>query len=284
MNKTVKLIIEIVLTLSLMLTSFFVVARHFAKPESFAEEVAYLDEKRVSVLELAGASTTASLAITALPGDLATPIAEKITDLSSCFLLIVGAVILEKYLLTVASYAAFRILIPLACVILLLYFIGRNELYKKAAVKLLSFSLSIALLIPVSIKVSQMIEATYDTVSENTVEAIIHTTEEMTVTEPKTEAAPDGEQSWWESIWQEAKSTVDKVTNSVVAVPEKLSELCNRFIEAIAVLIITSCAIPVLVLLGFLWLIKLFLGLEISPAAFRIRAAEKPEEESYEEE
>ena len=125
---------------------------------------------------------------------------------------------------------------------------------------------------------------TFDTVSENSVEAIIQTTEEMTVTEPKMEATPAGERSWWENIWQEAKSTVDKVTNSVEAVPEKLSDLCNRFIEAIAVLIITSCAIPVLVLLGFLWLIKLFLGLEISPAAFRIRAAKDPEEESYEEE
>ena len=283
MKKTIILAIEITLTVCLMLLSFFVFSKHFSKPESFAEEVEYLDEKRGSVLELAGASTTASLAITALPGDLATPIAEKITDLSSYFLLIVGAVILEKYLLTVASYAAFRFLIPLGCLVLLLYFIGRNELYRNAAVKLLSFALAIALLIPVSIKVSQLIEATYETVTEDTVDDIIQTTEEMTVTETHVEQVPAEEWSWWESIWQEAKSTVDKVTDTVVAVPEKLSELCNRFIEAIAVLIITSCAIPVLVLLGFLWLIKLFLGMEIQPSAFRIRAANKEEKTHREE-
>ena len=143
--------------------------------------------------------------------------------------------------------------------------------------KLLCFSLAIALLIPVSIKVSQLIESTYETVSEDSVAAIIQTTEEMTVTETTVEEAPAAEQSWWNSLWQEAKNTVGKVTTSVVAVPEKLSELCNRFIEAIAVLIITSCAIPILVLLGFLWLIKLFLGLEIRPAAFRIRPKQREE-------
>ena len=281
MKKIVVPAIEIILTLALMLVSFFIFSQKYAKPETFRQEVDYLDEKRVSVLELAGASTTASLAITALPGDLATPIAEKITDLSSYFLLIVGAVILEKYLLTVAAYAAFRFLIPLGCAILLLYFIGHNELYRNAAVKLLSFALAIALLIPVSIRVSQLIEATYETVSENSVQAIIQTTEEMTVAETDV-GETEGDQNWWSAIWQEAKKSVNKVSTSVVAVPEKLSELCNRFIEAIAVLIITSCAIPVLVLLGFLWLIKLFLGLEIRPADFRIRAG-KREEESEEE-
>ena len=275
MKKTVILIIEITLTVALLLLSFFVFSKHFVSPDTFSEEIDYLDEKRASVLELAGASTTASLAVSALPGDFATPIAEKITDLSSYFLLIVGAVILEKYLLTVAAYAAFRFLIPLGCIILLLYFIGRNELYRNAGVKLLCFALAILLLIPVSIKVSRLIETTYETVTEDSVDAIIQTTEEMAITETTVEEVPAEEQNWWSSLWQEAKNSVSKVTNTVVAVPEKLSELCNRFIEAIAVLIITSCAIPILVLLGFLWLIKLFLGLEIRPQAFRIRGGRK---------
>jgi len=277
MKKEIKLAIEITLTVAFMLLSFFVLAKHFSRPETFGVEMEYLEEKRTSVLELAGASTTASLAITALPGDLATPIAEKITDLSGYFLLIVGAVILEKYLLTVAAYAAFRVLIPGGCVLLILYFIGRNENYKKAAVKLLAFSFAIALLIPVSIKVSQLIETTYETATEDSVEAIIQTTEEMTIIETTEETVPAEEQNWWTTIWQEAKDTVSKMTTTVTAVPEKLSELCNRFIEAIAVLIITSCAIPVLVLFGFLWLIKLFLGLDISPSDFRIRGGKKPE-------
>ena len=39
--------------------------------------------------------------------------------------------------------------------------------------------------------------------------------------------------------------------------------MLNRFIEAIAVLIVTSCVIPALVLVVFLWLIRLLTGLEV---------------------
>lgn len=277
MKKEIVLGLKIALVLVVMLLSFFVFSKKFAEPEFFETQIEYLDEKKSSVLELAGASTTASLAITALPGDMATPIAEKITDLSSYFLLIVGAIVLEKYLLTVASYAAFRVLIPVACLLLLIFFIGQNENYKKAGVKLTGFALAVSLLIPVSIRVSRMIEATYEAGTDHSVESILEVTEEMTA-DPETESA----ENWWQAVWQEAKEAVSRVSSSVSAAPKQLSELCNRFIEAVAVLIITSCVIPILVLLSFLWLIKLFLGLEIQPSAFRLK--ERPRQRSRENE
>ena len=41
---------------------------------------------------------------------------------------------------------------------------------------------------------------------------------------------------------------------------EQLQEVLNRFIEAIAVMIITSCVIPILVLVFFFTMIKLVFG------------------------
>ena len=64
------------------------------------------------MLELTAASTAASAAITLLPGDTATPIAEKLADLSGYFLIVLCAIFLEKYLLTITSYVSFTILIP----------------------------------------------------------------------------------------------------------------------------------------------------------------------------
>ena len=64
------------------------------------------------------ASTAASAAITLLPGDAATPIAEKLADISGYFLLALCAIYLEKYLLTVTAYATFRLLVPAACLLL----------------------------------------------------------------------------------------------------------------------------------------------------------------------
>ncbi|MEI3361149.1 MAG: hypothetical protein V8R75_00450 [Oscillospiraceae bacterium] len=56
-----------------------------------------------------------SVAVSAVPGDATTPLASKIADLSSYLLLVVGAIMLEKLLLTMLPYAAFTILIPAAC-------------------------------------------------------------------------------------------------------------------------------------------------------------------------
>ena len=52
---------------------------------------------------------------------------------------------------------------------------------------------------------------------------------------------------------------------------KKISELVKKgekalsnFIDAIAVLLITSCAIPVIVLLFLIWIIKMIFGINIS--------------------
>ena len=52
----------------------------------------------VFILGLLAASATTSTAITVLPGDAASPIAEKLMDLSTYFMIVLAAIYLEKYL------------------------------------------------------------------------------------------------------------------------------------------------------------------------------------------
>ncbi len=52
--------------------------------------------KKTTALELTAAATAASAAITLIPGDAGTPIADKLADLSSYFLIVVCAIYLEK--------------------------------------------------------------------------------------------------------------------------------------------------------------------------------------------
>jgi hypothetical protein len=44
----------------------------------------------------------------------------------------------------------------------------------------------------------------------------------------------------------------------------------NNFIEALAVMIVTSCIIPILVLVFFLWLAKIILGINIDLSTVRL--------------
>lgn len=110
------------------LLSIFAVGKRASDPAYHQASIDALAEKQETVLELTAASTAASAAITLLPGDTATPIAEKLADLSGYFLIVLCAIFLEKYLLTITSCVSFTILIPAACAL------GhRCALFRKAA-------------------------------------------------------------------------------------------------------------------------------------------------------
>ena len=98
-----KKLVAAALLLALALVSFFPVAQKMSQPQTFSHAIESLDKKQETVLELTAASTAASAAITLLPGDAATPIAEKLADLSGYFLIVLCAIFLEKYLLTVTA-------------------------------------------------------------------------------------------------------------------------------------------------------------------------------------
>ena len=83
MNNKRKQIIKIVIPLIIALLSVFVFARFTTSTEYHAKTIQSLNEKKTTVMELTAASTAASAAITLIPGDTGTPIAEKLADLSS---------------------------------------------------------------------------------------------------------------------------------------------------------------------------------------------------------
>ena len=107
----------VVIPLLIALLSVFVLSGPASSPDLHGSTLAALEEKQTTVLELSAASAAASAAITLIPGDVATPIADKLADLSSHFLLVLCAVFLEKYLLTITGTVTFSFLIPVSCLL-----------------------------------------------------------------------------------------------------------------------------------------------------------------------
>lgn len=257
MEPRTKLILRLTVPLLAAIVSFFLLGRLFSAPETYPDILAYLDGKKLTVTELAGAATAASVAITAIPGDTATPIADKLADLSSYFLLIVCAIFLEKYLVTITGYLTFRILIPLACVLLMADCFVKTDACRRAAVRIAAFGLAVFLLVPASVKAGQLIERTYqDSIAESMDVPAVETAE------TPEEETPQAQGSWWEQLVRRANETINQVKEGVTAVPEKLEGALSQFIEAVAVLIVTSCLIPILVLVALIWLMRALLGLE----------------------
>lgn len=272
-NEKQKKIIFALIPIVIALLSFFVIARFTSSTEFNAKTIQSLDDKKTTVMELAAASTAASAAITLIPGDVGTPIANKLADLSSYFLIVLCAIYLEKYLVTITGYAAFKILVPIACVFFSGYLLWRKEILRVVAQKFLLFGLAVYLVIPASVKVADMIETTYASSIESTIETAKQTTDEI-----ESETGESGQVDN-KSSNEKSKSDSDsdskenaggffsglfnKVQEGVSTATANVENVLNNFIEALAILLVTSCLIPILVLIFFVWLVKMLLGLNI---------------------
>ncbi|MGN0334112.1 MAG: hypothetical protein ACI4DV_00425 [Lachnospiraceae bacterium] len=248
-----RTVIKAVIPLIIAFISIFVLSKYAASPEFHKNTIEALDEKRTTVMELTAASTAASAAITLLPGDAATPIAEKLADLSSCFLLVICAVYLEKYLVTITGYAAFVLLIPIACILLSVNVFLKNNIFRSLAIRLAAFGLAIVLVIPASVKVSDLIEKTYQHSIEMTIQSAKESAE---ILEEGSEEDTEEKEGFLGGI-------LSKVKDGVSDAAAKAENVLSNFMEALAVMIVTSCVIPVLVLLFFVWLVKMILGIHL---------------------
>jgi len=257
-NVTLEKALRFVLPLAAALICVFYLSGLTSDPTFHQKSLAALEAKQTTLLELTAASTGVSVGITMLPGDTATPIAEKLADLSGYFLVVLCAIFLEKYLLTITCLAAFRFLIPAACLLLCInVFADRNTL-RELARKLVLFALAIVLVIPASIGISNLIETTYQTSIDSAIDSAKQATTELEST-PHGSAQEDS-QSGLSGLFSKVTGSITGIASSAV---QKLTDALNRFIEAAAVLLVTSCLIPILVLLFFLWLVKLVLGVNL---------------------
>lgn len=272
-NEKQKKILFALIPIVIALLSFFVIARFTSSTEFNAKTIQSLDDKKTTVMELAAASTAASAAITLIPGDVGTPIANKLADLSSYFLIVLCAIYLEKYLVTITGYVAFKILVPIACVFFSGYLLWRKEILRVVAQKFLLFGLAVYLVIPASVKVADMIETTYASSIESTIETAKQTTDEIeseTGESGQVDDKSSNEKSQSDSDSDSKENAggffsglFNKVQEGVSTATANVENVLNNFIEALAILLVTSCLIPILVLIFFVWLVKMLLGLNI---------------------
>ena len=245
----VKKLALVGMALVIMLFSMTILSKAASAPENHKKTIAALDEKRADVLKLTAASAGAATAIAAIPGDSTTPVANKLADLASYFLTILMVIFLEKYLVTLTGYAAFFILIPAACVLFAAGICLNRTFLKVLAAKIAVFGLVIFTMIPPSIKVSEMIEETYETSMETTLDEAQDLTAEIN-------DSTDSEGNVLDKL-------VSKIKGGVSGLMQKGESLLNHFIEAIAVMMVTSCLIPIVVLLFMLWLVRIVFGVQI---------------------
>ena len=269
-----KAIIAAVLA-AVALVSLIVFVNDAATPEIYTGIIGTLDEKKGNVMVLATTTTAASAAISALPNDMGTPIADKLVDFSSYFMVILAVIYLEKFLLTTLGFLGFGILIPVACALFAVaVFLRRGTLTRvnlqRLGTKLAAFGLALALVVPVSVWLTDNVDDTFDeslaasnAAAQEATEQLEESTQEQAQEDPGLLGGiANAVQEGWNGLTQGAQQALDS-----------LGEQLNTMIDTLAVMIVTSCLIPLLVLILFLQLVKIITGLDFGGATAVMGAA-----------
>lgn len=268
--------ITVILILALcIILSCTVFGSKLTDAASYTHTIEVLDDSRAKVLGLSAASAAASAAISALPDDICSPLAQQISEFTTWFLLILSVIYLEKYLLSIFGAIACYFLIPAGCSALLANCFFPRSFLQSIGAKLVAFGAALLLVIPTSVWISDQINAIYEKSIEITVESASAVSENLI-------GEITGEDAQSTSIIDEAKELLTDVSGSIAVVIDQFKNVLNRFVEATAVMVVTTCLIPILVILFFAWMVKTLFGIPIVIPALPAKPKRKPLPYDYE--
>ena len=126
--------------------SFFVVTSWLPDRDFIQDSLESVEESSNTVMKFSAATLSTSLAISALPDDFATPLADSLADMNIYFIAILVMLHFEQLLIRYGVKLAFAIAIPAACGIGILSILLKKDLLKGIAAKVAVLGLAVALM------------------------------------------------------------------------------------------------------------------------------------------
>lgn len=243
-KKTVRVLWAVALII-LGAISFFVLAPYFISTDFTASYIDALDTECNNAIKLSAGASGLATAISFIPSDYGEPLADQLAIIGVCFVVVISLLTFEKYMLSVSAFVAFKLMIPIACVIFCVAILVGKSGFKQAAIKLgeklTVFSLILFLIVPATVGATNVIKDTHNA----SIEASTQRTEQAIA---KVNGITSGEVTDWSSLTDAVK---DRVTGAISLVKEAV----GSFTESLAVMLVTSCLLPiavmvVLILLG----------------------------------
>lgn len=245
------------------LLSEFVGRPHFENVETWSGCIEVIDAKKNNVLALTTSTIALSAAISALPDDTGTPVAEQLTQLASNLGIVLAVLYLEKYLLTIFGFLSFGVLGPAAFALLAISLLAHGRLSTghtlfTLGVRLFLIGVIAIAVVPASVWVTQRIDETYQiSISQAESEGSAEESE-------PTDSESQENKNFWDSIASGAAQLVSNLKDGIKSVTDGVVEQVTNLIEGAIVMIVTSCLIPLLVLVAFLWMAHSLMGINVS--------------------
>lgn len=262
-DKHVKLAIKILSLLLIAAVSFFFAAKWFSDTYFVKESLERVEESSQTVTIFSTATLSISLAISAMPDDFASPLANTFADMNIYFVVILVVLFLEKIIILYGIKLSFAILLPSACVLGAFSAAFRNNALKTLAIRLCALALTVVFVVPCSTFVTNYVAADLTAYVEETIS-------ETTAGADKLNGAMEG--------GSEDRNIFEKLSDLFRTAIKDISDLMLHFrnnirrcMHSIAILILTNCIMPLLTFFLLKWILKETFNIVIPTPHFKRR-------------
>ena len=247
-QKNPKLVIKIVALLLIAALSVFIVKDTIPKAQFVQSSIESVEENRSTIMKFSAATLSASLAISALPDDFATPLAKLLSDMNTYFVFLLAVLLFEGILLKSGIDVAFGIMIPISCILTAISLGTKKKMLKNLAVRLLVLALAVAFVVPCSTHMTKIVAAELQTYVEDT---IVETEEGLGQIDDIMKGDEDSK-----TVFEKVSGLFHSAIKGVSDLLTHIQNTIRKCMNSIAILIVTNFVMPLLTFFILKWLLK----------------------------
>lgn len=247
---------KILLFIFIAVFSFTVLTRKIPEMEFIQSTVEHLEKNQNTVMAFSGTTLGISLAISALPDDFASPLANTVSDLNTYMIILFAIIFVEKLIVIEGTNISLTYIIPIACLLFIISILTAKVFFRNFAYKLMILGIALVLVIPVSTGLTKTVCKDYTAYVDET------------IAESDAGASKINEVM---SSGNEESTFFDKLSDAFKTSIQSVSDLLTYFenvikkcVNSVAILLVTNFALPLLTLMFFRWLLKELFGLHLS--------------------
>ena len=248
-------LVKILAIVFLMVFSFTVLTHVIPESKFIQDTVKHLEDSQNTIMKFSGTTIATSLSLSALPNDFASPLASTVSDLNTYFIFIFAVLFVEKLLVIEGIKIALAAIIPAACILYIASLVFEKEGFRKFGKKLLIVGISVILVIPISTHFTEKVCADYLAYVDETIEEADAGANK--INELMTEDAEDA--TFFDKLTDAFKTAITDVNDFLAY----FKNVVKKFVNSVAVMIVTTFVLPMLVMLLFRWLLTELFALHL---------------------
>ena len=256
MKFTTEKLAKTLFLMLIMVISINVLTVKIPESKYVQQTIDHLEKSQNTVMTFSGTTLTTSLALSALPDDFASPLAETVSDLNTYFIFMFAALFVEKLIVVEGTKIALTWIIPAACILYILTIWLSRDIFKSFANKLMILGISLVIVIPFSTHFTEHVCADYMAYVDETIAETNNG-----ATKINDIMASDNKDA----------TIFDKLTDAFKTAIQGINDLLTYFknvikkcINSVAILMVTTFGLPLLILMLFRWLLSELFSLHLS--------------------